>query len=81
MSQINAEKTKGSIEVLVLSQKVVFGRDNEYTGRINGVLIRSNIIMYEIVFWKDDEMKVIQLYEQDFSIVDKPKKIKVGFIH
>ena len=77
---MNTEKVK-VIEVLELLQKVRFGIEQQYTGRINGVLIRSNMIMYEIAFWKDDDMKVIQLYEQDFEIVDTPKKVKVGFIH
>jgi hypothetical protein len=67
------------IEILKLQQEVLFGLENEYKGRIHGVIIRNEVIMYEIAYWKLDEMKVMQLYEKDFKLVTYNLKTKVGF--
>ncbi len=68
------------IEILKLQQEVRFGYEKEYPGRIHGVIIRNDLIMYEIAYWKLDEMKVIQLYEKDFQLVAyNHPKTKVGF--
>jgi len=67
------------IEILKLQQEVLFGLEKEYRGRIHGVIIRNEVIMYEIAYWKMDEMKVMQLYEKDFDVVTCTQKTKVGF--
>ena len=67
------------IKVYPLNTKVKFGEEFNSKGEITAITLREDIIIYEISFWKGDEMKSIWLKERLFKTVKATKKIGLGF--
>lgn len=67
------------ISVLNIGTSVTFGEDGDIKGKITAVTIRETSTIYEITFWKADEIKAICLKESQFNVRKGYKTIKIGF--
>jgi hypothetical protein len=68
------------IEILPIDTKVKFGDEGQFKGKVSAITIKRYSVVYEIKFWKEHELKTIDLIEQDFKVLSKAEKKEIGFI-
>lgn len=51
----------------------------QMTGFISGITIRKTYVIYEISYWLLDDLKLIWLGEDHFTVKDTSKNKEIGF--
>lgn len=67
------------LKLIKIGVFVKFGEHKKTDGEISAIIIRNHLILYEVTYWKNNELKTIWLNEKDFKLT-KPEKITIGFI-
>ena len=72
-----------TLEIYKPDTKVKFGEKRNIKGFISTVTITFNLgVLYEVCYWKDDDMKKIILTKDHFTVynADENKVVPIGFV-